>query len=285
MRNNISKLLVVALLLSVAFSFAACGGGGGAPAGDDDSGRETLIAGVTLFEPMNFLDDDDEWTGFETEFALAVGEILDVNVEFQMIEWANKFIELDSGAIDMIWNGMTATAIEASVGVPRAQLCDMSYSYMLNTQSVVVRADRADEFAEAEDLKGLTIAAEAGSAGESKAQALAGMRDDDPVGNFIGVPKQINTFIEVKTGAVDAAVIDIILAEEMVGKGDFTDLVISDIDLGDEWYAIGFRSGDPLKDRVNEAILQLYEDGTLMAIATKWGLEDRLVIDTSWGQW
>ena len=107
----------------------------------------------------------------------------------------------------------------------------------------------------------------------------------DPVGDFIGVPKQINTFLEVKTGAVDAAIIDIILAEEIVGQGDFQDLVIADIDLGDEWYAIGFRRGDPLRDRVNEAILQLYQDGTLMQIATKYGLEDRLVIDLNWGQW
>ena len=108
---------------------------------------------------------------------------------------------------------------------------------------------------------------------------------DEPVGGFVGAPKQINTFLEVKTGAADAAVVDVILALEIAGQGDFTDLVISGIDLGDEWYAIGFRKGDPLRDRVNEAILQLYEDGTLLAIATKWGLEERLVIDTSWGQW
>jgi len=233
---------------------------------------------------MNFRDASGEWTGFETEFALAVGEILDMDVEFQLIEWANKFIELDSGAIDAIWNGMTATASEPD-GTPRIDLCDMSYSYMLNTQAVAVRADRAAEFTADADLLGKVIAVEAGSAGESKARGLAGMTDEDnPIGDIIGVPKQMNTFIEVKSGAADAAVIDIILAQEIVGRGDFQDLVIAGIDLGDEWYAIGFRSGDPLRDRVNEAIVQLYEDGTLMEIATRWGLQDRLVIDRTWGQ-
>jgi len=162
----------------------------------------------------------------------------------------------------------------------------MSYSYMLNTQAVVIRAERSGEFVNDEDLLGKTIAVEAGSAGESKARRLAGMTDEaNPVGDIIGVPKQINTFIEVKAGAADAAIIDVILALEMVGRGDFDDLMISSIDLGDEWYAIGFRKGDPLRDRVNEAIAKLYEDGTLMEIARRWGLEERLVIDKTWGQW
>ena len=276
MRKILSIVFAAIMLLSIIAFAASCDNG--------SSERETLICGVTIFEPMNFRDDAGEWAGFDTEFALAVGEILDMDVEFQLIEWANKFLELDAGAIDAIWNGMTATANEPD-GTPRTHLCDMSYSYMLNTQAVVVRADRAGEFTVAEDLLGSTIAVEAGSAGESKARRLAGMTDEDnPVGDIIGVPKQINTFIEVKSGAADAAIIDIILAFEIVGQGDFQDLMISQIDLGDEWYAIGFRRGDPLRDRVNEAIVQLYEAGTLMEIATRWGLEDRLVIDRSWGQ-
>ena len=280
MKRIMCLVLVVMMLASAVFFTTSCAGGSGS-----GSEREKLVCGVTLFEPMNFRDDDGEWTGFDTEFALAVGEILDMDVEFQLIEWVNKFIELDAGAIDAIWNGMTATANEPD-GTPRVDLCDMSYSYMLNTQAVVIRAERASEFTVDEDLLGHVIAVEAGSAGESKARRLAGMTDEDnPVGDIIGVPKQINTFIEVKAGAADAAIIDVILALEMVGRGDFTDLVISSIDLGDEWYAIGFRKGDPLRDRVNEAILQLYDSGELLAIATRWGLEDRLVVDQSWGQW
>ena len=276
MKKILSIVFAVVMLVSIAVFASSCDSGG--------SEREKMICGVTIFEPMNFRDDANEWTGFDTEFALAVGEILDMDVEFQLIEWANKFLELDAGAIDAIWNGMTATANEPD-GTPRTHLCDMSYSYMLNTQAVVVRTERAGEFTSAEDLLGTTIAVEAGSAGESKARRLAGLTDEDnPVGDIVGVPKQINTFIEVKSGAADSAIIDIILAEEIVGQGDFHDLIISQIDLGDEWYAIGFRRGDPLRDRVNEAIVQLYEAGTLMEIATRWGLEERLVIDRTWGQ-
>jgi len=237
-----------------------------------------LVLGVTEYEPMNFRDARGNWTGFDTEFALLVGQKLGMEIEFQLIEWANKFIELDSRAIDAIWNGFTATANEPD-GTPRINLADMSYSYMLNTQSVVVRAERAREFTSTASLTGKTLAVEAGSAGETKAKGLVG-----DTGRIIGAPAQINTFMEVKAGASDGAIIDLILAQQIAGSGDYSDLVIANIDLGSEVFAIGFRRGDELRDRVNQAMLELYNEGKLMEIARKYGLQDRLVVDTSFGR-
>ena len=194
-----------------------------------------------------------------------------------MIEWGNKFAELNSGAISAIWNGFTATANEAD-GTPRITLCDMSYSYMLNTQCVVIKAARVDELASKEDMEDKTVAAESGSAGESEAGGLVGEK-----GTIIGVSQQINTFMEVKSGAVDGAVIDVILARQIAGSGDFADLTIA-FELDPEVYAIGFKTGDPLRDKVNEAMLELYDEGKLMEIAEKYGVENNLSIDTSFGQ-
>jgi polar amino acid transport system substrate-binding protein len=257
------KLISVGLAVIMTLLMAACG--------TKDS--NTLVCGVTEYEPMNYRDASGNWTGFDTEFALLVGEKLGMDVEFQLIEWSQKFAELDSGAIDAIWNGFTATAMEAD-GTLRLDLCDMSYSYMLNTQCIVVRTDRASEFNTAADLAGVTLAAEAGSAGETKAKNLVGDN-----GNIIPVPAQIHTFMEIQSGAVDGAVVDVILAKQLTGTGDYANLGIAPIDLGDEVYAIGFRKGDDLKDKVNQAMIELYEDGTLMEIARKYGLDERLVLD------
>jgi polar amino acid transport system substrate-binding protein len=235
-----------------------------------------LIAGVTEFEPMNFRDEAGNWTGFDTEFALLVGERLGMPVEFQLIAWAQKFTELNAGAIDAIWNGFTATANEPD-GTPRITLCDMSFSYMLNTQCIVVRRDRLHEFTGEADLEGKSLAVESGSAGESKAANLVGES-----GNTVGVLQQINTFLEVMTGAADGAIIDVILAQQLIGRRDFADLEIA-FELGPEVYAIGFRMGDPLRDRVNAVMVELYNEGKLHEIAAKYGLEDRLVIDTTFG--
>jgi polar amino acid transport system substrate-binding protein len=267
MKRILYLVLAIILFTSMVF-FASC----------SRKNEGKLICGVTEFEPMNFRDARGNWTGFDTEFALLVGEKLGLQVEFQLIEWANKFIELDSGSIDAIWNGFTATANEPD-GTPRISLCDMSYSYLLNTQSVVVRAERVGEFRSVQDLVGKTLAVEAGSAGETKARGLV-----TSTGRIIGTPAQINTFMEVKAGASDGAIIDVILAEQIAGSGDYFDLVIADIDLGYEVYAIGFRKGDPLRDRVNQAMLELYREGKLHEIARKYGLEERLVLDTNFGR-
>ena len=122
--------------------------------------KGTLVVGITDYEPMNYKDDNGEWTGFDTEFALAVGEKLGVEVEFIEINWDNKFLELDSKSIDCIWNGMTITeeaTLNASVTNP----------YVENAQVVVMTADKAKDYEDVESMKDLTFAAEAGSAGEA----------------------------------------------------------------------------------------------------------------------
>ena len=267
MRKIVSLILIIALAAGMVVTTSACGG----------NRSSKLICGVTEYEPMNYRDSQGNWIGFDTEFALLVGEKLGLEVEFQLISWAQKFTELNAGAIDAIWNGFTATANEPD-GTPRITLCDMSYSYMLNTQCIVVRVDRLAEFTSEADLAGKSLAVESGSAGESKAKNLVGDN-----GNTVGVMQQINTFLEVMTGAADGAIIDVILAQQLIGRGDFANLTIA-FELGPEVYAIGFRMGDPLRDRVNQAMVELYEEGRLQEIARKYGLEERLVLDRTFGR-
>ena len=238
-----------------------------------------LICGITDFEPMNFRDNSGNWTGFDTEFALLVGEKLGLKIEFQEIEWSQKYNELESGAINCIWNGFTANSVESETNTPRSQLVDFSYSYMLNQQCIVVKAERAGGFASVEAAAGMTAAAEKGSAGEAAANDVVGS-----AGKVIDVAAQINAFLEVKSGAVDCAVVDILLAQNIVGKGDYSDLVITDIALESELYAVGFKKGDAMRDKVNGAIKELYDSGRLMELAEKYGLENTLIVDTTFGK-
>ena len=90
---------------------------------------------------------------------------------------------------------------------------------------------------------------------------------------------QINAFPEVKSGAVDFAVVDIVLAKNICGKGDYADLAIVDaIELESEIYAIGFKKGSDLTAKVNAAIKQLEENGKLMELAKKYGFENVLKV-------
>ena len=55
-----------------------------------------LVCGVTIFENMNEKDANGNWTGFESEFAIEVGKIIGMDVEFQEIEWEQKYNDNDA---------------------------------------------------------------------------------------------------------------------------------------------------------------------------------------------
>ena len=72
-------------------------------------GKGTLVVGITDFAPMDYKDDNGEWIGFDADMAKIVAEKLGVEIQFIEIDWDNKVFELDSKAIDVVWNGMTMT--------------------------------------------------------------------------------------------------------------------------------------------------------------------------------
>ena len=280
------KILALLLAAMMTLSLAACGSDTGStdedsgdtagqdtaePSADDDfayiQGNGSMKIGFTYFEPMNYMDDNGEFVGFETEFATAVCEKLGVEPEFVEINWYSKVMELESKNIDCIWNGMTITPeLEEALTI--------SDPYIKNYQVVVIRADNADTYTTTADLVGKTVEAEAGSAGETA------ISEDENLSQatYVSVTKQTDALLEVKTGAADAAVMDFVLANAMVGQGDYADLaVIPDLQLSVEEYGIGFRKDSTAAEKVNAAIQALIDDGTLNTLAEKYGLAELLL--------
>ena len=163
-----------------------------------------MVIGITDYEPMNFKDENDAWTGFDTEFALAVCEKLGVEAEFVEIDWDGKFLALESKAIDCIWNGMTI-----SDEVLKNTSC--SVAYVKNAQVVVMAADKAEKYADAEAMKDLTFAVEAGSAGLAAAE-------ENGFENVVEAGTQTDAYLEVTSGSCDACIIDLTMANAMLNK-------------------------------------------------------------------
>ncbi|MBP3312356.1 MAG: transporter substrate-binding domain-containing protein, partial [Butyricicoccus sp.] len=97
-----------------ASSGAASGAASSSASAESDldyiKGNGKMVIGYTVFEPMNYTDENGEFTGFDTELATAVCEKLGVEPEFQLIDWGTKEAELAGKSIDCIWNGMTLDA-------------------------------------------------------------------------------------------------------------------------------------------------------------------------------
>ena len=90
---------------------------------------------------------------------------------------------------------------------------------------------------------------------------------------LLSMEKQADTFLEVKTGSSDVAVVDIALAKEVAGQGDYADLTYVDIGFASEDFAVGFRKDDTqLCEQINEILAKYKEDGTIEALAEKYGV-------------
>ena len=222
-------------------------------------GKGKMVIGYTVYEPMNYTDADGNFTGFDTELATAVCEKLGVEPEFVEINWDTKVVELDAKSIDCIWNGMTLTDdIMANTATTRA--------YAKNAQVVVVK-DGA-EYASTADLVGKTVVAEAGSAGEAAIQGDENLAQADYVSKSV----QTDCLMEVAAGTADAAVLDLTLANAMIGAGtDYASLKIVD-ELNAEEYGVAFRKGSDAAAAVDAAFDELKADGTMQALADKYDL-------------
>ena len=224
--------------------------------------KGTLTVGITDFAPMDFQDEEGNWVGFDADMARAFAEYLGVNVEFQVIDWDNKVMELNSKTIDVVWNGMTLTD-----EVKAAMSC--SNAYCNNKQIVILPTDIAANYPDVESLAGLNFAVEAGSAGEAEA-TKAGFTTTP-------VTDQATTLMEVSAGTADAAVIDSLMAGAMVGDGtSYSDLTYT-IGLNDEKYGVGFRKGSDLVSEINKFFTESYDDGVMMEIAELYGVEAAII--------
>ena len=247
--------LVLALVMCVsAFAMTSCSPD---PAKDWENIEKDgkFIVGMTLFEPINYNDENGKLIGFDTEYAQAVAAYLGLEVEFQEIEWGQKYNELNSGAIDCIWNGFTSNSSDE--GVARADKVDFAVGYANNYQCVVINKDKISlEGFTLASLQGKTCAVEDGSAGADYAKTLT---SEDKI---VNKSAQIDAFTELKAGA-----------------GDFTNCVKAyDVVDNVELYAIGCRKGSTFTAKINEATKALMNDGengelsTIEKLSVKYGV-------------
>ena len=279
------RLTALPLALGLTLTLAACGGGttgtadspapntgdpapaSSAPAAEESDvayikEKGTLVVGITEFAPMDYQDENGEWIGFDADMARLVADALGVEVEFSLIEWGSKLMELDSKTVDCLWNGMTITdeiTGGASATVP----------YAVNAQVVVVKSDVAEDYQTAESLADLNFAVETGSAGEAAAQE-AGL-------TYVGVSDQATALMEVSSNTADACIVDLLMAGAMIGEGtSYPDLTFT-VRLTEEDYGVGCRKGSDLTDFINEQFKILYADGTIMELAEQYGIAENIV--------
>ncbi len=256
------KVITVLLVLVTVFVLVGCTNDMPSTL-EDIENRGYFIVGLDdTFAPMGFRDNDGNIVGFDVDLAKTFAERLGVEVRFQPIDWDAKVLELNSGTIDMIWNGLTIT---------ESRLEEMSFSdaYIANTQ-MIMTAD-GSLITTIADLDGLKIGVQTSSAAQ---EAVEGSDAYDTFGEVLTYDDYNQALLELQNGLVDAVVIDEIMGRYIISQSDYNYQVANE-NFGAESYGIGFRlEATDLRDAFNGVLAEMIADGSAAEISNTWFNED-----------
>lgn len=273
------KLLALALAGIMAVSMVGCG-----EAKQASGEKEQFVLGFDAsFPPYGYIDEEtNEYVGFDLDLAAEVCERNNWELVKTPIDWDSKDMELNSGAIDCIWNGFTING--------REEEYTWSDPYVDNSQVFVVAADSGIE--SFEDLAGKVVLVQADSSAlhalqpeidaeddaETKAAKEAMLELTESFKELQQVPEYNTAFLNMEAGAADAIAMDIGVAQyQVASRGD--KFVILEKVISSEQYGVGFKLGnEELRDAVQKTLNEMVKDGTFTKIAEEWGLTESVCL-------
>ena len=269
--KKISLAVFAMMMVAMLAVFAGCSSSSDTNSGTADSGtaqdnslqnvldKGTLVLGLDdSFPPMGFRDENNNIVGFDIDVATEVANRMGVELKLQPIEWSTKEMELNTGSVDCLWNGL-------SIDDERKQAMDLSEPYMTNRMVLVVLND--SEYTDQASLAGKTIGVQNGSTAE---KILEESDFSKTIGNTIGFKDNVTAFMELETKGIDAIFMDEVVANYAITSQNKDFKVLED-GLTEEEYAVGFKKGKTaLKNEVQKYIDEMKADGTMTQISEKW---------------
>ena len=257
------KMLLLSALILCALTIVGCC----CKEKDKDKAADAKVTTFTVgfdadFPPYGFKDTETgEYVGFDLDLAQEVCNRLGWTLIKKPINWDAKDAELNSGAIDCIWNGFTING--------REDQYTWTKPYVDNSQVILVKADSPIQTLA--DLAGKIVAAQTDT---PVLKALQPDGDCQELGKtfkqIIVTPTYNNAVMELETGAVDAVALDIGVAKDKLAKEAGKFRMLDEIILKEQ-YGVGFKLGnEELKTNVEAILMDMALDGKAAEISKKW---------------
>lgn len=268
-KKNYFMILLVVLVLSI-INLTGCSKERVSNKDSYESLEEkgSIVMGLDdTFAPMGFRDDKGELVGFDVDLAEEVFNRIGFEVEFQPIDWSMKETELNSGNIDVIWNGYSITE-------ERKEKVNFTQAYLKNKQIIITLADSSIN--NKEDLKGKKVAVQNGS---STLEAIN--KQPEIVATFEGgEPVLFDTnneaIMDLEAKRVDAVVSDEVLTRYYIKQKNPEEYKVLEDNFGEEEYGIGIRKEDKrLIEEINNTLNEMEKDGSYQKVYEKWFGENK----------
>lgn len=226
------------------------------PTVDAVKSKGKIVVGTdATFPPMEFKNDQGEYTGYDVDLIRRIAEKLEVQVEFKDILFDNFIDELKAGNVDIVISSVSITD-------ERKKEVLFSDPYLYAGQVIITRKDEKS-ISTTDDLKGKKIAVQKGTTNEQQAREFT---DEENVLLYDDYSQATAALLD---GSADAIFSDLTGAKGIIDANPL--LRVASEPFTQESYGIVFaQNKDDLAQEVNSIVNSLRQQGVLTFLKQKW---------------
>lgn len=233
----------------------------------------TLKVGTSATrEPFAFVDENRQVTGHDGELARRIAAALGRPIQFSDMKFSALIPALQSGKIDVIITGMTATE-------ERAKSVNFTQPYFKNSQVLIVKnvskisqseayAETSEKtFEELDDIAGKRVGVYAGTIHDEFVQ------ENYPSARIYRFNAPADIVLALRSGKIDVAFLDLVSAKVMLKTNPEIGILTEDaLSLP---VAAGFRQeNQQLRKDFNDFLKEIKADGIYDTIYQRWFVDD-----------
>ncbi|MDT0441560.1 ABC transporter substrate-binding protein [Streptomyces johnsoniae] len=242
---------------------------------------EIRVGSDIAYPPIEFYDENEEVSGIDPAIGAALGEVLGVEFAFENGTFDGLILGMNSGRYDIIMSAMTDTRERQEGGTDDAQGGTDFVNYFQAGSAILVPAGNPEGIQGPDDLCGLAVAAQQGTANEAVVEEQAAACDE-PIEDIISSVDS-ESITALQSGRADAVITDYPVAlynAAEAGGGEEYEVVGEQIDAAP--YGIAVPKDQPeLRDAIQAAVQEIIDDGTYAEILAEWDAEAGAVAEAT----
>jgi polar amino acid transport system substrate-binding protein len=254
------RVLTLCLLLALVVAAVGCQS---EPANEWEAIKQEgkMVVGTSAdYPPFEFINEQDEYAGFDIELMNEIGERLDVEIEWQDIAFDGLIGSLQTGKIDAAIAAMSATA-------ERDEQVDFTQNYYIGKDAVLVAEGAGIEIGAKEDLAGYKIGVQTGTIQDDW------ITENLPEEDISRYERAEQAVLDLKSGRIDVVAMDFFAASAFVDEGGVA--LALETNFAEEHMAIAIPEGaEALQEQLNEVITELQDEGFVDELVMKYLVEE-----------
>jgi polar amino acid transport system substrate-binding protein len=226
------------------------------------------------YAPMEFMDENNKPAGVDIDIAKALGKVLGVEFKFENATFDQLVLGMNNGRTDIVMSSMTDTKERQQGATDDAKGGADFVNYFRAGSAILVQKGNPEKVTTLDDLCGLTVAAQRGTANETLLNETQKKCGSNKIKPFIS-DQDSDSITQLQTKRADAVITDFPVAlynELNAGGGNLFEVVGEQIDAAPYGIAVSKKNPE-LRDALQKAVQKIIDDGSYAEVLKEWKAE------------